>query len=145
MVSIKKQVKKICSTKFCTRPVRVRKNKKQSGSYCSTCEKKRWREKNPMKAAFQTLRHNSTRRKVFFDLTFEQFKQFCYETDYMAEKGRTKGSYSIDRIVEGKKPGYTFSNIQKLSVTDNTLKEHERRNRKKILIYDWETKYATVK
>lgn len=102
-----------------------------------------WREKNPMKAAFQTLRHNSTRRHIFFDLTFEEFKQFCYETNYMAGKGRSSKSYSIDRRIEGKKPGYTFDNIQMLPKGINSEKEAARR-KKKTLIYDWETKTATV-
>ena len=96
-----------------------------------------------MKASYQTLKYNSTRRKVFFDLTFEEFAEFCYETNYMAGKGRSKESHTVDRIVEGKLPGYTKSNIQALPKGVNSSKEQALR-KNKTLIYDWETKTATV-
>lgn len=35
-----------------------------------------------------------------FTISFEYFKQFCYETNYMWGKGRTKNAFSVDRIIE---------------------------------------------
>lgn len=126
---------KLCITPFC-------KNKKRKRyKICSTCAKKFWRLKFPMKAAFQTLRQNSRRRKIFFDLTFEQFKKFCFKYDYLAGKGRSKDSYSIDRNIDGKLPGYTYSNLKMLTVSQNSSKEQKRR---KLLLYDYRSGQAKV-
>gem|GEM_PF-3831134 len=83
-----------------------------------------------------TLRDNSKRRVKLFDLTFEQFKQFCFETDYIAGKGKTKKSYSIDCIDENK--GYTISNIRVLTLEDNSKKRWHK------LEYDWQTKSVAI-
>lgn len=132
---------KLCVHSHCKRKRRIR-NNKPSGRFCSTHDKANWRAKFPMKAAFQTLRQNCRRRGIFFDLNFGQFAVFCYETDYMRGKGRTARSYSIDRIIEGKLPGYTMTNIRKITVRANILKEHRRR---KSLIYDYRhPEYTTV-
>jgi len=131
-----KKDSKYCITSHC-------KNKKRKHSnYCCTCSNKIYRKKNPMMYSFDTLRTNAKRRKKPFSLTFEQFKEFCYETDYMAGKGRKKLSYTIDCIIE--EQGYVYGNIQKLSNHDNVLKEHDRRRKVKLLIYDYRTQTATV-
>ena len=83
-----------------------------------------------------TLRDNSKRRGKYNDLTFEEFKDFCYEYDYISGKGKTKTSYSIDCIDE--KKGYTRTNIRVLSLRNNSLK------RWKKLEYDWETKSVAI-
>lgn len=121
---------KKCKTKYCKRKARSGK------SICTTCDKKAWRKKFPMKAAFQTLRHNATRRGKPFSLTFAQFEKFCYETKYMAGKGRSSVSFTIDRVDNSK--GYTADNIQMITKGENS------RKKAKILMYDWRTKYATV-
>lgn len=121
---------KLCSVKFCI-------NKHRKGrTICHTHDKQQWRERYPMKAAFQTLRHNATRRGKTFDLTFEQFENFCYETNYMAGKGRSKKSYSIDRIDNTR--GYAANNIQVLTKSNNSKKSN------KVLHYDYRTNTATV-
>lgn len=124
-----KSIKK-CRVKYCRRPAR------KHSSLCTTCDKKLWRKKYPMKAAFQTLRQNSRRRGKVFMLTFEEFKKFCYKTNYIAGKGRSKESYSIDRVKNDN--GYLLSNIRVLTVSENSRKG------KKVLMYDWRTKYARV-
>lgn len=109
-------------------------NKAAKGSrYCHKCRSRRWREKNPMMASYVTLRYNAKRRGKVFTITFEYFKEFCYETDYMAGKGRTKGCFTVDRIKE--ELGYIPGNLQKLEVGEN---------KRKHLHYDWQTGYATV-
>lgn len=123
---------KLCIEKYCTR--KRRKGKR----ICTTCDKRKWREKYKMKAAFQTLKYNTTRRckeqgrVIPFTLTFEQFEKFCIKTKYMAGKGRSKESYTIDCIKE--ELGYTYENIQKLSKSDNSKKEQVRR---KLLAFDY--------
>lgn len=138
-----------CATKFCKRTARKFKTKKgiRFGKHCTTCDKKKWRANNPMKAAYQTLRQNTRRRSKQqgkpkpFTITFEDFKKFCYETNYMAGKGRNRLSYSIDCIIE--ELGYVPGNLQKLPVPINSQKEQARR-KNKTLIYDWQTGTATV-
>lgn len=126
-----------CATPYCKRKAR--------NKYCTTCDKKRWRAKYPMKAAFQTLRQNNRRRGIEqgkpkpFTITFQDFEEFCYNTNYMAGKGRSKTSYSIDCIKE--ELGYVKGNLQKLTVSANSKKEQVRR---KTLIYDYRTRTATV-
>lgn len=124
-----------CITPYCKNKTR------RSRKICTTCEKRAWRAKYPMKAAYEALVQNAKRRKIFCDLTFEQFEKFCIETDYIAGKGRTKLSYSIDRIVDGPLPGYTITNIRILTVSDNSVKA---RNRQKMLAYDYRTGQAKV-
>ncbi len=133
----KKKPAEKCKTPRCKHKVM------RAGLACSTCRKRKWRIDHPMEASYQTLKYNSTRRNVYFDLTFEEFKEFCYETDYMAGKGRGRLSHTVDRVKEGKKPGYTKSNIQCLPKGINSSKEQARR-KKKILVYDWQTGMATV-
>jgi hypothetical protein len=136
----KRQKDRQCKTKGCRRSARPHR------TICNTCDKKIWRQKYPMKASFQSLRQNTRRREKIqgkpkpFTITFEDFKEFCYETEYMAGKGRNKNSHSVDCIVE--ELGYVRGNLQKLTVSENSLKEHARR--KKVLSYDWQTGTATV-
>lgn len=126
--------KKLCCTLRCM-------NKRAKGRrYCGTCRKKKWREKHPVKAAYAALKFNATRRKIFFDLTYEQFEKFAIETDYLAGKGRSKLSYTVDREIEEK--GYTVGNLQLLTKSENSAKEQARR--KKVLAYDYQTGYARV-
>lgn len=95
-----------------------------------------------MRDAWQHLKDNSKRRKIFNDLTFEQFEEFAVETDYLTGVGRTSLSYSVDRIIE--ELGYTAGNLQRLNVGDNTRKENERRRTVKMLQFDWQSRYARV-
>lgn len=108
----------------------------RKGLKCNTCIKRAQREANPIKAAFFDLRTNAKRRKILFDLTFEQFEKFCIETTYMIGKGKTKDSYSVDRKIESL--GYTEGNLQVLTLSENTKKENERRRERKLVCH-WET------
>jgi hypothetical protein len=75
-----------------------------------------------MRASYNTLRYNAKRRGKAFDLTFEQFKEFCRKTNYINKKGKTASSYSIDRIRPAE--GYTVDNIQVLTLAANSLKKY---------------------
>lgn len=120
-----------CATKHC-------RNTANHGRFCKSCDSRKYRERDPVKYSYNTLRTNTTRRKGknFFALTLEEFRVYCYETDYIAGKGRSKLSHTIDCI--DPTMGYFIGNIQPLRKDLNSKKGE------KILHYDWETKFATV-
>lgn len=104
----------------------------------STPRVQKWRENNAMKYCYCSLKSNSKRRGKIFTLTFEQFKRFCVQAEYVVGTGKTKNSFSIDRIDNSK--GYTIENIQVLTVSENAKKG----TKKKFLRYDYETQTAFV-
>lgn len=71
---------------------------------------------------YDKLKSNARRRGCFFDLTLDQFKNFCEETGYLKKKGRRSQSYHIDRI--DIKKGYTEGNLQILTNLENVMKQH---------------------
>lgn len=121
----------MCKTKYCTKPAG-----KGTKGFCYTCRSRNARKNNPVRASYENLRANTKRRGHEFTITFEYFKQFCREYDYIANKGKTASSYSIDRI--NNEIGYVPGNLRVLTLSENSRKGT------KILQYDWETKYATV-
>jgi len=130
--------KRPCQTNGC-------RNKTKKGKFCHKCNKRRWRAADPMRASYDTLRDNSVRRKIFFGITYEEFKELCYETNYIAGKGRSKTSFTLDRIDdEDPSIGYRKGNIRVITKSANSQKEQEKRKRKKLLQYDWQTRTATV-
>jgi len=122
--------KKRCITTRCT-------NRPQKGRLtCATCTRKKWRVQNPEKYAFFNLKYNAKRRGKIFTLTFSEFVEFAHATNYIAGRGKTAESLSIDCIIP--ELGYTRNNIQALSLSDNGRKAD------RMLVYDWQTKTATV-
>lgn len=101
---------------------------------CLNCKNIRYRNKYPIKAAYYSLKGHAKSRGKVFELTYEQFKHFCVETDYINKKGRTKNGYHVDRIDESK--GYTIDNMQLLTNSENIRKYieyvHTDEDRKKI-------------
>jgi hypothetical protein len=81
---------------------------------------KKWRDANPMKYCYITLRDNSKRRGKVFTISFEYFKRFCYRTKYIQNKGRHRENYSIDRI--NNELGYIPGNIKCVTVALNSAK-----------------------
>lgn len=102
-----------CSTKYC-------RNKAAAAGKCNTCRSREWRKNNPIKYAYQNLKHNAKRRGKEFSITFDQFKEFCVKVDYLGKKGITAEGYHIDRIRE--EDGYHIDNIQLLQNSDNVKK-----------------------
>lgn len=82
---------------------------------------RRFRAKNPDKAAYYALKYNAKRRNKPFELTFEQFKEFCDTTGYVEGRGKNRDSLTIDRIDRHK--GYTVDNIQIMSHFENSVKD----------------------
>lgn len=121
--------KKIKNCVDCKRKERL-KNRKR----CWKCNHKRWISfTDPVRYSYNNLKVNATRRGKPFTITLAYFRRFCYRTDYIAGKGRTADSYTVDRIKEHL--GYIPGNLQKLKNKDNV---------KKYLNYDWQNKIATI-
>ena len=99
---------------------------------CNTCLSREKRERNPVRYAYDALKANCKRRKGlgWFELTFEEFKQFAIETKYIAGKGRSKQSFTIDR--KDSTMGYFIGNIRVVSNSINSCK------RTKSLHYEWD-------
>ncbi len=104
----------LCVTPYCKNK-RDKKRRK-----CSKCRKKEYRAKYPLQACYQDLRSNAKRRKKIFTISFEYFKSFVSENDYMRLKGKTKYSLSIDRIKNHL--GYIEGNIRTITLSDNSRK-----------------------
>lgn len=99
--------------------------------FCGGCRARKSREKDPVRYAYSNLKHRANERKKEFTLTLEEFREFCVRTEYMKGKGKTIGSYNVDRIDETK--GYTADNIQCLD---------KQKNIKKYCDYNWQEKTA---
>lgn len=78
-----------------------------------------------MKAAYQTLKYNATRRGLPFTITYKDFEKFALKTKLMTNRGRGKESYTVDRI-DGQL-GYVPGNLQVLTLSDNGYKGYMER------------------
>jgi hypothetical protein len=88
----------------------------------STEKTRRWRESNPIRAAFLNLKNNAKRRGKEFLLSFEEFCEFASKNKIVYGKKRNKDTWSIDRIDSSK--GYSIDNIQLLTLAENSKKQH---------------------
>jgi hypothetical protein len=73
-----------------------------------------------VQSTFYFLRGNAKRRGIDFDLTLEQFRVFCTNTEYLKLKGKKSGSMSIDRI--DNRRGYEIDNIRLITLAENSRK-----------------------
>lgn len=104
------------------------------GNLCGTCRSRKSRLADPVKYAYNNLKNRARQRGKGFSLTLCQFRKFCIKTSYIAGKGVSMQSYTIDRIDNRK--GYHIDNIQVLSKEENITK---------YLEYDWHSKQASVR
>jgi len=106
-----------CQTENCQNEARLQRK------FCYTCEKRKYREKYPLKYWYTTLKMNAKRRRKEFTLTLDQFSDFCMKTGYDEKKGKTADSLSVDRI----KPwlGYSVDNIRAITLSDNSKLRHD--------------------
>lgn len=110
-----------CITKWC------RNGKAQNKNYCYKCRSRRQKEINPIGYYYNALRKNARRRKKEFNLTGEEFKKFCEETNYIELKGRSMKAMCIDRKDHTK--GYSADNIQILGSLENSSKGYHEGNK----------------
>lgn len=114
---IKNKNKNLCVAYRCP------KNKTEKDRFCAKHSKKYQKYKNPYKYTFHQKKYRAKERGISWDLTLEEFIEFCEETNYMELKGKTGESASIDR--KDPKIGYTRENVQILSLANNSKKMHE--------------------
>ena len=103
-----------CKNKRCNRQAHTR------HKLCAPCRYKKQKLETPVKRAYFTLRCNALRRGKAFTLTLEDFTAFCNQCNYMAGKGITSTSLTVDRIDEER--GYSADNIQCLTNAQNRKK-----------------------
>lgn len=123
------KTKKVCAEPGCSKACA------KDSTRCPKHRTAKQRAANPMKAAYQALKDNAKRRGKIFLLTFEQFSEFAVKTDYITGRGKSKDSFSIDRIDNDR--GYEVGNIKVITLSDNTKKQRK-------LEYDWRTGTAMV-
>jgi hypothetical protein len=120
---------RLCKAEGCARPVNASRNRKtghvSTPAYCGSCRAKREKAHDLEAWAYRKLKSNAKRRGIFFDLTVEQFKAFCYKTQILLGRGIYADSYHVDRIRD--ELGYTAGNLQKLTNRENAQKEVLRR------------------
>ena len=75
-------------------------NKVTGQGACSSCRSKASREKDPHRYSYTALRNNAKRRRKPFNISLEDFKEFCYETKYIETKGRSGNAFSVDCIID---------------------------------------------
>lgn len=83
-------------------------------------QSRKWRAKNPTRAAFIILKFNAKRRGIPFEITYDYFRQFAFKTKLITSKGREADSMSVDRI--NNDVGYVEGNLQVMSLSDNGYK-----------------------
>lgn len=118
----KKKAKGLCITPYCTSKARY------GGSMCHPCRNKAFRQKDPLKYAYQTLKDNAKRRGKDFTLTFEYFCELAKQIDYMNKKGTKAKSMQIDRKDEER--GYHNDNVQGLTLAENRYKYDQYKHEK---------------
>lgn len=112
----KKKKRGMCVSLHCKKSHRERSN------FCHSCEKKKYREKNPVMSTYTLLRSNAKRRGKRFVITIEEFKQWVVKHDYMDGKGTGSSNKTIDCI--NPLIGYQVDNMQVLTNAENIRKMH---------------------
>lgn len=108
--------KHLCQAHGCKNPP------KQKDRLCARHAHIRYKNNNPVAYTYQMIKCNAKRRGHEFTITLEYFEQWAIDNEYMENKGRLATSMSIDRIDPSK--GYVPGNLQPLSLSENTIKQH---------------------
>lgn len=117
----KYKAKSRCAVKYC------RNNKAKRGSVCHKHRQAAWRKNNPVSAALAKIRDRAKRKGIYFDITLEQFKEFCAEHGYPAV------GMHLDREIATE--GYTIDNIQVLTAANNIAKGNRERTTEEYKAY----------
>lgn len=113
---VRKKASYLCCTPHC------RNKRAKDYRVCWKCHSRKFREAHPIAAAYRSLKDRAKQRGHQFELTLLQFEIFCLETDYIARRGKTAESLSIDRI-KGDEP-YRLGNLQVLTLAENSRKSY---------------------
>lgn len=90
--------------------------------FCPRHRSRYYKETNPVGYTFNLRKQRAKERGHAWELTLEEFREFCIRTGYLDKKGKTATSASIDRIDPSR--GYALDNIRLLSLSDNSKKQH---------------------
>jgi hypothetical protein len=94
--------------------------------YCNTCHGRMRAIRDPWRYYFRALKLSAKKRNIEFKLTFEEFRAFCDQTNYLQLVGRSPGSFHIDRVDNFK--GYEVGNIQLMESSANVGKGNRERH-----------------
>lgn len=104
-----------CIVLFCS--------KKRTGRkcYCSTHARRRDKVKYPETTYYQRLKSGVIRRGIIFEITLEEFKEWCKEVDFIGAKNSAERRYwSVDRKIN--ELGYVKGNLQLMPTNENAEK-----------------------
>ena len=90
---------------------------------CSKCRSAMDAENNPLTYSYRKWKSNAKRRGIPFDVTLEQYKEFCNRTGYLVGRGMGANHLTIDRIVNHL--GYTYSNIECVTKSENVKRQRK--------------------
>ena len=111
----KKKAGRLCCAYACrNEPI------KKKGGLCHKHFARKRREKDPVYSRYNQFKGNATKRNKPFEITLQQFRDFCNKTGYCIEKGKRGQNATIDRI--NNKAGYSIDNIQLLTNRQNASK-----------------------
>lgn len=94
----------LCCVKFCRRRHAPRSRR------CYTCLSRRHKELNPIAYRFNIAKQSAKSRGIAWELTIDQYTDFCVRTGYLEGSGKTRQSLTIDRI--DPTHGYREDNIR---------------------------------
>lgn len=103
-----------CFTLYCL-------NDTEAGrKHCPKCRSRKYRQNNALRAAYISKKADAKRRFIDFNWTFEEFKKFCRDTNYMKLRGKGPDDLVIDRLKVW--IGYQPDNVQVLTQSENSRK-----------------------
>lgn len=114
-----------CPVSRCRNAPRNLRDHPQSAQLCGSHAKELWRIRNPVQAAYDTLRTHARARRKEFTITLAEFRSLVEPTRYLDDKGNERHSLHIDRI--DATLGYTTGNLQVLTCTENVVKGNAER------------------
>ena len=122
----KKTIEGSCCVKHCRNPAKNRRKKVGDCWFCDRCWQRRWRNNNPKKSAYRSLKDHAAGRRIEFKLDYYYFlgvMDAAASWDFEAE---SRGDMvSIDRIDASK--GYVHGNIRVVTVSENVAKGNRER------------------
>jgi len=110
----KKQGKSCCAYGCNNEPVY------KKGGLCHKHYKRKRRALDPVGVRYNMFKTNALKRNKDFEISLEEFRNFCKETGYIINKGYRGFAATIDRIDNSK--GYSMDNIQIMSMMANINK-----------------------